>query len=135
MAPEKTEGPNQVLTFAGIELDYLNLEARLPMEKLDKILKAIRNLLPRKRVKLKELQLLVGLLNFACSVITPSRVFIRRLINLTIGVRLAHHSISLTRETKKDLRIWETFLASFNGKSFFLEEVWSTSYNLKFYTE
>ena len=33
MAPEKTEGPDQVLIFAGIELDCLNLEARLPMEK------------------------------------------------------------------------------------------------------
>ena len=55
MAPEKTEGPNQILTFAGIELDCLNLEARLPMEKVDKILSAIRNLLPRKRVQLKEL--------------------------------------------------------------------------------
>ena len=76
MAPEKTEGPNQVLTFAGIELDCLNLEARLPMEKVDKVLKAIRNLLPRKRVLLKELQSLIGLLNFACSVITPGRVFI-----------------------------------------------------------
>ena len=135
MAPEKTEGPNQVLTFAGIELDCLNLEARLPMEKVDKILKAIRNLLPRKRIPLKELQSLIGLLNFACSVITPGRVFIRRLINLTIGVRCAHHSIRLTRETNKDLRIWETFLASFNGKSFFLEEAWSTSYKLKFYTD
>ena len=49
MAPEKTEGPNQVLTFAGIELDCLNLEARLPIEKVDKTLKAIRNLLPRKK--------------------------------------------------------------------------------------
>ena len=135
MAPEKTEGRNQVLTFAGIELDCLNLEARLPMEKVDKILKAIRNLLPRKRVPLKELQSLIGLLNFACSVITPGRVFIRRLINLTIGVRRAHHSIRFTRETNKDLRIWESFLASFNGKSFFLEEAWSTSYNLKFCTD
>lgn len=36
MAPEKTEGPNQVLTFAGIELDCLILEARLSMEKLTK---------------------------------------------------------------------------------------------------
>jgi len=135
MAPKKTEGPNQVLTFAGIEPDCLNLEARLSMEKVDRIFKAIRNLLPRKRVKLKELQSLVGALNFACSVITPGRVFIRRLINLTIGVRLAHRSIRLTRETKKDLRIWETFLASFNGESFFLEEVWSTSYNLKFYID
>jgi len=27
MAPEKTEGPSQVLQFAGIELDCINLEA------------------------------------------------------------------------------------------------------------
>ena len=37
MAPEKTEGPSQVLQFAGIELDCINLEARLPMEKVSKI--------------------------------------------------------------------------------------------------
>ena len=72
MAPEKTEGPNQVLTFAGKDLDFLNLEVRLPTAKVDKILKAICNLLLRKRVRLKELQSLTGLLNFACSVITDS---------------------------------------------------------------
>ena len=43
--------------------------------------------------------------------------------------------IRLTRETKKDLKILETFTASFNRKSFFLDKVWSTSYNLKFYTD
>ena len=135
MASDKTESPSQVLTFAGIELDCLNLEARLPMEKVDKILGVIRSHIPRKRVKLKEIQSLIGLLNFACSVITPGRVFIRRLINLTVGVRRAHHSIRVTMETKRDLRLWETFLASFNGKSFFLDEAWLTSVNLKVYTD
>lgn len=135
MAPEKTEGPSQVLQFAGIELDCINLEARLPLEKVSKILGAIRSMLPRKRVKLKELQSLIGLLNFACSVVTPGRVFIRRLINLTIGVRHAHYRIRVTTETKQDLRIWETFLDSFNGKSFFLEEAWSTSHTMHFYTD
>ena len=135
MAPDKTEGPSPVLTFAGIELDCLEMEARLPKEKVDKTLNAIRCLLPRKRVQLKELQSLVGLLNFACSVITSGRVFIRRLINLTVGVKRAHHRIRLTLETKKDLRIWETFLESFNGKYFFLEEAWSTSHNLQFFTD
>lgn len=70
---KKREGRNQVLTFVGIELDCLNLEAKLPLEKVDKILSAIRNLLPRKRVQLKELQSLVGLVNFACLVKTPCK--------------------------------------------------------------
>ena len=38
MAPDKTEGPSQVLTSAGIELDCLEMEARLPKEKVEKTL-------------------------------------------------------------------------------------------------
>ena len=123
MVPDKTEDPSPVVTFVGIE-------------KVDKTLNAIRCLLPRKKVQLKEVQSLVGLLNFACSVITSGRVFIRRLINLTVGVRRAHHRIRLTLETKKDSRICETFLESFHGKYFFfLEEARSTSHNLQFFTD
>ena len=85
MASKKTEGPSQMLTFAGIELDCCKNEARLPMEKVERCLSAIRNLLSRRKVTLKELQSLVALLNFACSVIVPGRVFLRTLINLTIG--------------------------------------------------
>ena len=44
MAPEKTEGPSPVLTFAGIELDCLQYEARLPQEKVDKCIEGIKKL-------------------------------------------------------------------------------------------
>ena len=135
MAPDKTEGPSQILTFAGIELDCIKNEARLPKEKVEKSLSAIRILLGRRKVSLKELQSLIGLLNFACSVVVPGRVFLRRLINLTIGVHQSHHLIRLTLEVKKDLRIWETFLDSFNGKSFFLEEGLASSDSLCFFTD
>lgn len=39
MAPDKTESPSHVLTFAGIEFDCLELETRLLKEKSDKNLK------------------------------------------------------------------------------------------------
>ena len=90
MAPEKTEGPSPFLTFAGIELDCSMNEARLPQEKVGKCLLAIYSLLGRKKVTLKELQSLIGLLNFACSVVTPGRGFLRRLINLTIGINISY---------------------------------------------
>lgn len=135
MAPEKTEGPAQVLSFAGIELDCNRQEARLPMEKVTKCLTTIGQLQSRKKVTLKDLQSIIGLLNFACSVIIPGRVFLRRLINLTMGIKKPHHFIRLTTEVKKDLLIWQTFLASFNGKSFFLEEGWSSSSSFCFYTD
>ena len=74
MAPEKTIGPSGVLCFAGIEPDTDKMEARLPEEKL------------RKCVTLKEMQSLIGLLNFTCSVVILGRTFLRRMINLTVGV-------------------------------------------------
>ena len=76
IAPNKTFGPSTVLTFAGIELDSLTWEARLPQEKIDKCVQCIAGFLTRKKVTLKELQSLIGLLNFACSVVTPGRAFL-----------------------------------------------------------
>ena len=116
---KKTGGPSFVLSFVGIELDTIKMEARLPEEKLAKCRSLIWEFLTKKKVTLTELQSLIGLLNFTCSVIVPGRTFLRRLINLTVGVKRPRHFIRLNRETKADLRRWLTFLESYNGKSFF----------------
>lgn len=105
MAPEKTERPSHILSFAGIELDCIKLEARLPQDKIVKCLTAIQSALSRRKITLRDLQSLIGLLNFACSVVVPGRVFIRRLINLTIGISSPFHFIRLSEEVKKDLRL------------------------------
>lgn len=117
MVPEKTVGPLPILSFAGIELHTQLQLARLPKDKLDKYTDLISNLFRRKKVTLVELQSMIGLLNFACSVIISGRAF--RLIDLTIGVKAAHHRIRLTSQEKEDLRVWLEFLNNFNGKSFF----------------
>ena len=83
----------------------------------------------------KELQSLIGLLNFACSVVLPGRAFLRRMIDLTKGVRKPYHHIRLTRQCKEDILLWLSFLNSFNGKSFFLSAKWLTSSNIKLYTD
>lgn len=135
MAPENIEGRSPVFTFPGIKLDCSGNEARLLHEKVEQGLLAIHSLHGKKKVTLKELQSLIGLLNFACSVVTPGRVFLRRLINLTIGIKHSHYFIRLTSQAKNDLRLWDTFMSSFNGKSFFHEDDWATSYSLRFYTD
>ena len=83
MAPEKTVGPSSVLSFAGIELDTCKMEARLPLDKLSKCRLLLNDFLTRKKVTFKELQSVIGLLNFTCSVVVPGRTFLRRMINLT----------------------------------------------------
>ena len=124
MAPEKTVGPENILSFAGIELDTLRMEARLPLDKTEKCKILVSAFLRRKKVTLREIQSLTGLLNFACSVVVPGRAFLCRLINLTKGIKSAHHFIRLTKSVKADLEIWRSFLDDFNGRSFFLSDVY-----------
>lgn len=135
IAPEKTFGPSQILSFAGIELDTVLFEARLPKDKIDKCLATISQFKHRKKVCLRDVQSLIGLLNFACSVVQPGRAFLRRLIDLTAGVRSPFHWIRLTKAVRADLEVWESFLANFNGKSFFLEDQWHNSDHLHLYTD
>jgi len=90
MSPEKTVGPAVVLSFAGIELDTSRSEARLPSEKVLWYVNFLSAFLTRKKVTLKELQSLTGLLNFTCSVVLPGRAFLRRLFDLTVSITPQH---------------------------------------------
>ena len=135
VAPKTTLGPVQVLSFAGIELDTLVMEARLPADKLAKSRSLVSALLCRKRVTIREIQSLIDLLNFACSVVVLGRAFLRRLIDLTKGTHVAHHLIRLTKSARADLQMWQQFLKTFSGRSFFLSDIWVSSTTLNLYTD
>jgi hypothetical protein len=59
------------MTFLGIELDTIDMEARLPLDNVLKIKNSLSEMRVRRKVTLRELQLLIGLLNFACCVFRP----------------------------------------------------------------
>lgn len=135
IAEEKTVGPDTSLQFAGITLDSVLQEARLPDDKLQKCHTLLTSFYSRRKVTLKELQSLIGLLNFTCSVVLPGRAFLRRLIDLTIGLQRPHHHIRLNKDAKADLQVWMRFLVGFNGRAFFLDDLWVTSATLELFTD
>ena len=135
MSKEKTFQPSTVMSFLGIELDTDKFEARLPLEKLQKCNDLITSAIPKKKLTLKEIQEITGLLNFSCQVVLPGRAFLRRLINLTIGVKQSYHYVRLTREAKKDLEAWSNFLQSFNGVSILYFEPWVQSNCFHLYSD
>lgn len=135
IAHEKTEGPATVLQFAGITLDSIKMEARLPEDKLRKCRMLLSEFHKRRKVTLRELQSLLGLLNFTCSVILPGRAFLRRLIDLTKGVHRPHYRIRLTKACRQDMLVWLTFLQEFNGRTFFIDERWLSPPPLTLYTD
>ena len=135
ISAEKTEGPIKKLTFLGIELDTVSQQARLPTDKIMKCTDLIAEILKKKKVTLKEMQSLLGLLNFACQVILPGRPFLRRLYDLTIGVTQPYHHIRLRKNCKDDLKVWLEFLSKFNGKYFFFDDSWVCSDTIQLATD
>ena len=89
----------------------------------------------RKKITLRELQSLIGLLNFACLVVPPGRSFLRRLIDRTKNITNPFHFIKLTKEARADINAWKIFIDSFNGKSVFLSDQWLSSDHLKLFTD
>ncbi|XP_078500441.1 uncharacterized protein LOC144755420 [Lissotriton helveticus] len=124
LAPEKTMGPCATMSFLGIELDSRAMQARLPQDKKVKMLDLMQAMLAKPKVTVKEVQVLLGHLNFACRVVRAGRTFCRRLGRALSGHHLPHHRIRLTAGVKEDLRMWSTFLHSFNGIPLAQEQDW-----------
>ena len=118
----KLEGPSQCLTFLGIEVDTVALQLRLPEEKLI-ILKELlwdcveRCCILKKSIRKKDLQSLVGILQFATKVVRPGRPFLRRLYSIQEIGSNPSHNICLNAPAKADLLWWFLFIERWNGIS------------------
>ena len=116
----KRVGPTMQLPFLGIEIDTVSGSVRLPPEKLKRLITTIRDWGDRKMCTQRELESLVGSLNYACKVVHPGRTFLQRMIDLleatgsTTDHRPYHH-IRLNREYRADLAWWSLFLHPWNG--------------------
>ena len=131
----KTEGPATSLIFLGISLDSESFTASLPMEKVSRYSDLMHSFLVRKTCTLHELQQVIGSLQFTTSVVRPGRTFLRRLINATIGISKPYHHVHLTKEVKEDIRLWLSFLQTYNGISFFINNTPITSEQINLYTD
>ena len=135
LADEKTISPTTRLTFLGVEIDTSDMTLRLPSDKLDELLQKISFVLKSKKVTLREMQSLLGSLNFACRVVVPGRAFCRRLIDSTIGLNKPHYRIRITSNIKADLLMWKSFLKNFNGLTLMPDRLWTSNEALEFYTD
>ena len=131
----KTVFPSTSVVLHGILVDTLKMQVSLPQDKVDSARLLVSSFYRSKKVQLRTLQSLIGVLNFACRVVVPGRAFLRRLINLTRGVTNPVHFIKLTSEARKDLQAWKIFLDQFNGRFLCLPNKWSSSNTIKLYTD
>lgn len=134
MADDKTASGTCV-QFLGILLDTVAMEARLPGDKLTDLKTRLNAVYQRRTCSKRDLLSLIGSLSFACKVVVPGRTFLRRLIDLSTTVGPLHHHVTLTAAARADLRWWSVFLASWNGRSLFLDTGWTPSPQMELYTD
>ncbi len=135
LAMEKLEGPSTHLTFLGIHLNTVTMEASIPAEKIQKYIDNIRQLLSVNEATQAEVKTVIGQLNWCTAIVVSGRGFIRRLHDITLGPHCPGKFVPITDEIKKDLRIWLTFLQHFNGRVFIDYMPIESSETLNFFTD
>ena len=113
--PHKTHGPRQSVTFVGVLFDSVNFTASLDAAKLDKAVSLLRAFEGRRRASVKEVQSLLGYLNWICRVVYGGRTFLHRMLAVLRGATSAQQ-VNLDSGFHDDIAWWLKWLPSFNGK-------------------
>ena len=117
---EKVEGPTTTLTFLGLQLNSSPQEIHLPSEKLQELLYEPDCWSSRRSTTKRELLSLIGKFSFAARAVPAGRLFLRRLIMLSMSATHLHHHIRLNTEARADISWWLAFLPSWNGTAKFI---------------
>ncbi len=135
IATEKTEGPSEIITFLGLELDSERMIVRIPSDKIADVVNKIQVMLSGQKTTLKAMQSLIGSLNFCCRAIVIGRPFCRRLINAICGLTKPRHHLRLNKGIRLDLGMWLTLFENHNGISVFHERHWISNVDAQLFTD
>ncbi len=115
----KTEGPFQIGEFLGFVLDVEKKELRISTQRMGDMLEELHTWLTRPTASKKDLQHIVGKLQFASKVVRDGKHFMRRLIDLSKVPRFQYSKVAITFQAREDIKWWVRCLASHNGVAMF----------------
>ena len=117
--------PTQVIEFLGFTVDTVQMELKLPVDKIKNIRAESQAMMREEQVSGRVLARLVGKMNATSQVIPPAPLFYRHL-QMALSATLNQHSqcydaqVSLTTECREELMWWDAYM---NGKSLLKKEV------------
>jgi hypothetical protein len=125
VALNKLNEPCTALDYLGIIIDSFTMTARLSDERLNAIQTALTEWQHRKTCDLRDLQSLIGVLNFAAKVVRPGRIFLRRMLDLLAATsNISSKTIALSDGFRSDVKWWLNFVQQWNGVSVLYELEW-----------
>ena len=135
LAPHKCIGPTTCLECLGIILDSEEMVAKLPTDKVMRIIQFIEHMLNKSKCTKHQLLQLLGHLNFASRVILPGRSFVSYLISLSSSVKNLRDMVYLDAHCREDLQMWYKFLNNWNGISLFYDTHFTVSSDMQLFTD
>ena len=108
---------------------------KIPADKVKELLNQIKTVASAKKVTLKQLQSLCGLLAFCTKALPAGTAFSRQLYMATSKANKPFHFIRVTKNMFEDLMIWKYFLEEFNGITYILDETWLSNYDLQLFSD
>ena len=135
LSEEKTSGPNTSIEFLGITLDSMSFQASLPSEKVQRITLLLSNYLQADRCTKRQLLALLGHLNYAIRIIPQAKPFLSNLLNRAASVPSIHDRLVLDDACKMEMHLWQDFLSSWNGISFFYDDFITKPEDIQLFTD
>ena len=117
--------PATRMVFIGVLFDTETLTLLVTQERLQEIKLLVKSWLEFESATVKQLQSLIGKLNFVAHCVKPSRIFISRLLNWLRIIQNSDKNEIIPVEIKKDLQWWYIFLPRFNGVAMMDLDEWS----------
>ena len=123
-AHDKASPPSYMMVFLGILINTLMMTLEITHERRKELMQLLEAWSHKKSSTLREVQSLLGKLNFVCSTVRAGRVFITRIIE-----EIKSHPIRgrrrISKELKKDVEWWRRFMNMFNGVTIIPDPNWS----------
>ena len=135
LSEPKTVDPTRKLVFLGYLIDLDCGTISIPLEKIHQYTEHSRRLMNQKHAKLREIRSIIGKLGFVTNIIPGGRCFLRRMHDLTKGQNDNNALIKITKNAILDLKVWVSFMETYNGKAILTPRVSLTNEDLRFFSD
>jgi len=112
------------MEFLGIQLNTVEMTLAITPARLVELRTLLGTWRQKRSATRREIQSLVGKLQFAARCVPAGRLFLSRILELLRGLRQPEHRRRINAEFRKDLEWWWCFLDVFPGVSLMLEQEW-----------
>ena len=115
-APDKIIPPTTRIEFLGITFDSTTMTIEVTQDRVKDMLQELNTWNTKTAVSRREVESLIGKLQFASKCVRPGRTFISRLIHWIRSMNRTD-KYPISPEARKDIAWWGKFLEDYNGVS------------------